>query len=392
MELLPKRAKIMGIDPEKDLESMALVAKLQVVWATTTAYQVAKETDDAEKRVLGMTREMKPADYTVLRLQYEQLVKSKKKKQDLPGKTILENMNQELEDGEFRAPRLIEIPSQAEVEQAIDDRTDSHGVAGFQTSTGIRVSQNIKVKIPPIEDPEEYRTRINLLAAAVEFTKIKNPAYAILETADAEMWSDHKEYILGEKVRLKETKRDNVIIVRKPTWDLVLQYEQAIRQRAAELMNEGTEENGKKPMDIKRAFLAAQKCEETRREHFLDPLHLQQVVGHHKNKTGASFNKFGEEDFPLGKRQRNGKHDKEVRDFASKQGGKPDKGKGKKGKGKGKGGKLPKGVNLANTYQKKQICYGYGTSTCKANKCKMLHICQICFGQHPWMECKRLDE
>ena len=116
LELLPTRATNMGIDPEKDLESMALVAKLQVVWATTTAYQVAKETDDAEKRVLGMTREMKPADYTVLRLQYEQLVKSKKKKQDLPGKTILENMNQELEDGEFRAPRLIEIPSQAEVE------------------------------------------------------------------------------------------------------------------------------------------------------------------------------------------------------------------------------------------------------------------------------------
>ena len=58
LEALPARAKLMGIDPEKDLVSMALVAKLQVVWATTSAYQVARETDDAEKKVLGMAREM----------------------------------------------------------------------------------------------------------------------------------------------------------------------------------------------------------------------------------------------------------------------------------------------------------------------------------------------
>ena len=279
----------------------------------------------------------------------------------------MESMNQELEEGEFRAPRLIEIPSQAEVEKAIEAKTDSQGVAGFQTSTGLRVSQNIKVKIPPIEDPEEYRTRINLLAAAVEFTKIKNPGYAVLATADADMWSDHKEHILGDKVRLKEVKRYNVIIVRRPTWELVLHYEHAIRQRAAEMMNEGTEENGRKPMDIKTAFVAARKCEETRREHFLDPLHLQQIVGQKPNKH-----------------QREQEHERPERK-------KVDKGKEKKGKGKGKGGMLPKGVNLHSLYQKKPICYKYGESKCKSKKCEMLHICQICFEKHPWKACGQIE-
>ena len=197
----------------------------------------------------------------------------------LPGNTILDRMDAELETGEFRAPRPIEIPSKEEVEQAEEDRSDKQGVQAFPVLTAngvVRMTQSIKAKVPPVEDPEEFRTRTDLLATAVEFTKIKNPTNVIIATADKEMWNDHKDYILGTDVRLHEVKDDDdSLVVARPTWGLVMSYEFKVRQKAAELMSG---EHGK-PVDIKAAFRAAQKCSDTRRNYLLERLHLQQVHG-----------------------------------------------------------------------------------------------------------------
>ena len=118
MEAVAKSARLMGLDPTKDLRSMAHIAKLQVVWSNTQAYEVAEERDRAEKRVLGITPSAKPCDYTVVRKQYEERMGKKQKKRLLPGNTVTDRMDAELESGEFRAPKLIEIPSKEEVDRA----------------------------------------------------------------------------------------------------------------------------------------------------------------------------------------------------------------------------------------------------------------------------------
>ena len=66
------------------------------------------------------------------------------------------------------------------------------------------------------------------------------------------------------------------------------------------------------------------------------------------------------------------------------------KGKGEtpKGKGKGKDSKLPNGKTLAASHNGKQICFPYGDNKCKkAAKCTRAHVCQLCFGEHPWKKC-----
>ena len=80
MEAVAKSARLMGLDPTKDLRSMAHIAKLQVVWSNTQAYEVAEERDRAEKRVLGITPSAKPCDYTVVRKQYEERIGNKNRR------------------------------------------------------------------------------------------------------------------------------------------------------------------------------------------------------------------------------------------------------------------------------------------------------------------------
>ena len=93
--------------------------------------------------------------------------------------------------------------------------------------------------------------------------------------------------MLGREVRQKEVKDDAGRVVHTPSWNLVLNFDYALRDRAAELMNEGWDRNDNKPMDIAAAMSAARKCEDTRREHFLDKLHLQ-YIGRGSNGAASS--------------------------------------------------------------------------------------------------------
>jgi len=236
---------------------------------------------------------------------------------------------------------------------------------------------------------KDYRMRIDLLAAATEFSAIKNPQVLALATASREMWDTHKAYILGREVRQKEVKDDQDRVVHTPSWNLVLNFDYAIRARAAEFMNEGSESNGNKPMDIAAAMAAARRCEETRREHFLDKLHLQYIG---RGKTGAdSSQPTG--DTQWGQATKRKKEHEAALKLAKQEKAKiakKEKGDPTKGNGKGKDNKLPNGKTLATTHEGKPICFVYGNSNgnCKSGaKCRRLHVCQLCFGDHPWKEC-----
>ena len=163
----------------------------------------------------------------------------------------------DLATGEFKAPRLIELPSNEEVEKAEDERINAHGIQAFPiiTASGlVKVTTPAKVRIPPVEDTEAFRYRIDLLEMGVDFAKIKNPNHTILSTASKEMWTDHKEHILVDTVLLFETRdEDDTIITGRPSFGLVMSYEYKIRCRAAELMSG---EDGP-PRDMKRAFAEA---------------------------------------------------------------------------------------------------------------------------------------
>ena len=139
----------------KNLAELAQLGKIQTIWNTAKSVTTAEDNDKAEKKVLGISRQLKPTDYTVLKQQFEKKA-GKQKDEMLPGLTILERLDMDLEEGEFRALRLTELPSKKEISDANSEKQDAQGVAITLTASGARIFQSAKIKVPPPRDPEEF--------------------------------------------------------------------------------------------------------------------------------------------------------------------------------------------------------------------------------------------
>ena len=106
----------------------------------------------------------------------------------LPGQSILDAIEAGLEEGEHRAPRLVELPSKHETTLATQGKTDSLGFTMSLSMTGaVKINQPIKVKLKPPVDGCEFRDRIRILWAAYEFMKIRPPLDAVLKTSTKEL-------------------------------------------------------------------------------------------------------------------------------------------------------------------------------------------------------------
>ena len=73
----------------KNLAELAQLGKIQTIWNTAKSVTTAEDNDKAEKKVLSISRQLKPTDYTVLKQQFEKKA-GKQKDEMLPGLTILE--------------------------------------------------------------------------------------------------------------------------------------------------------------------------------------------------------------------------------------------------------------------------------------------------------------
>ena len=143
-----------GLDVDTNLAALAQLGKIQTIWNTAKSVTVAEDNDKAERKVLGISRQLKPTDYTVLKLQFEKKA-GKQNDELIPGLTILEKMELDMEEGEFRALRLTELPSKKEISDTNAEKQDVQGVAMTLTASGARIYQSAKIKVPPPRDPEE---------------------------------------------------------------------------------------------------------------------------------------------------------------------------------------------------------------------------------------------
>ena len=155
------------------------------------------------------------------------------------GTPIIEWLEKEVEEGAYSAPRLNELPSRKEVMEAAANigKQDTLGEVTI-TATGNRINMPSRVKVPMPRNPEELRERLGLLAAGIEFFKIKQPEIKAFQKVNEATWTAHLNYVLGPKVRGKQVHDNEGNVVKSPAWALVLNYEQAIRARASLLMHE----------------------------------------------------------------------------------------------------------------------------------------------------------
>ena len=153
-------------------------------------------------------------------------------------------------------------------------------------------------------------------------------------------------------------------IISAPSMELVLSYEFQIRKQMVKLMNEGE--------TMREALDQAMKDGVVKERFFLTPAAYSALtqMGGKKEKSRSPRRDRGH-------------------------GGQGYYSGGSSGsKGKSKGGKSKKGSKAlhSKTPDGREICYAWNNKDQRCrHKCGRLHVCQICFGQHPAHACKGGD-
>jgi hypothetical protein len=227
-------------------------------------------------------------------------------------------------------------------------------------------------------DPESFRRRIKLLGATYVMALMKNPGNPWLRTSTPEVWQEHVEYILGERVyglRMADASSDI-----KPDWSTVLTYEHELRKESVRLIQyEG--------LDLAAAFTAARRDMEVRERCFTAPSLAGMVRATLQSGRAASSGDHGRaassgdhsggrggRDFSGGKGGRDQGHRGGVRNGA----------KSPKGKGSAKGTK--KGNWHRTTADNRPICFKYNEGLKCDEPCGRAHCCQICLAPHPMVD------
>ena len=81
------------------------------------------------------------------------------------------------------------------------------------------MSQPTKVKLRLPADACEFRDRIRIYWAAIEFLKIKHPLNAAIQTSNKEVWENHVDHMMGDKVKNKEVVAQGGKSRKSPDWN-----------------------------------------------------------------------------------------------------------------------------------------------------------------------------
>ena len=152
---------------------------------------------------------------------------------------------------------------------------------------------------------------------------------------------------------------DRTGVSKKPSWTLVMSFEEAIRKKAAKLMNDSAFSSEGRT-DIALALKTARACNDTKNKFFYGKF-LLEVGTSRRQRSRTPPAKIPKDKVPKDKR-----------------------GGGKKGGGKGQGGKkTPPGnannISLASDFKGQKICFPFNSKKgCNRHKCNMMHVCQIC--------------
>ena len=261
--------------------------------------------------------------------------------------------------------------------------------------------------------PEDYREAIDLIDHAWRLLDLRLPGRAYATGYRRADLDKYMRWLLGEEVARYTTKGSNGRLTDKPTWDLVLEYDRALRQQAAEHM---LEDGDSWPA----ALLRAKDNNTLNMRYFLKPLALDiAVVPHRRQQHDDDRQPRGGARDKGTKGQGNGRDGGRERTPPRRERSQPRK-PPMKGK---KNGKRQRDSDKEDDPRKRQrgaadedmtaskleslkrlrtdlftwrvddkaVCFNFNRHKCtRGDKCNFLHSCGHCGGKHPAMDCNKL--
>ncbi len=305
-----------------------------------------------------------------------------------PSRYYVNRRLRQLETGELRAEKLIEVVTVLEGGDEEDDRE----VDLIVTATALRAQRkNVTVNMP--SNPEQLRHRVDLMQVHWDLVLARHSDRRLFLAYDRGVWDRYVKHLLGEEVYQYRARGQGL------QWNDLLEYDYRIRSKAIEWVNKGEK-------SLTEAINDAMKDPDIKQLHFTLPL----ITSGKRDSAAVQLSPNTESDGRL--QQEIKKLRQEVAALKSKpqqaaasshEGGSPPppkggkKGKGKGGKGKGSAVEAFKAIkakeklltNLPNNGGR--ICYFYNIGHCSnGNACNFQHACVRCGKHgHPVGDCRQ---
>ena len=335
------------IDPAVDPNKNITLARPIVAWEAATQSKDARAKKEAISPVENEPKSLPMSEYLGVRKRFEQQYYALRE-EEIPSKFSLEDMQDQLESGDWRAMSLKEVASRADV----DAETHTWGSLTVGKEGDVKVKKSA-VETPAPKDLEEFRQKLKLLGHHFVFLRMLNPNRKELGDVNPFTFSSYSDYMLSRRVARLEAEDEKGTVLHTPSLQAVLTYDFYVRKKAVELLA------ADKPLAA--ALKSAQEDSVVKERRFTTPLSVSaasQSVGAARSRSPPVHQSASS---------------------ASKGPGQKGK-KGNKGKNKGKG----RGGLFSLTPDGRQICYAYNSQYERCNgSCGRAHVCQMCMGPHP---------
>ena len=343
-----------SLDRDAARHAVEIAALLDAWEAAHTRMQVRHKAE-AEAANANLPIAVNKVEIHDLRRKFEAL-HYKLEEKTMPASGTLEQLFDQIENGEMKVMHLVQFLSREDAE------VDPLG-ATIDKAGNIKVRKGYGETTEP-KSPEEYRQRMKVVMHSYLLAKLKYPHKQSLQDAEPHHFQKFVDYILGDQVYGLKAKDEQGNTVSTPAFSLILHYEHQVRKEMVRLLNEGN--------SLHTALEEARKDGVVKERFFLTPAAMSALANAQKNEDHSYRSRS-----PRGGHR--GWHDK----------GQDRGGYGKGKKGKGKKGKKGDAVIHSKTPDGREICYKWNSQhdRCR-HQCGRLHVCQICFGNHPMHSCK----
>ena len=331
------------------------IAAIIAAWEAAGEWKKTQDKNAAEDAALGRPPVIKMKDFNSAKKSLE-LIYGKQEEEYVPAPALVELKEHEMNELDFSADTLDEVPSILECKGDMD----LEPVLSKQGQMKFRKVQ--KLKNAPPKDPESLRHRLTLLGNTFSLLKLRHTSHKVVSTADQDMWDHYAKYLLGPKVKGLPIKNENGEVVGAVSWVLILSYDYEVRKEMCRLMNE-------QGFDIKAALKKAYSDGDLRQLYFLTPMAVSVNVPTADNQADRGGNGKGM------KRKQPGYDDSRQKSP----------------------GALPAGLLKdlhTKTEDKEDICFGFNNpgERCTTTNCPRWHICRFCRDKaddkrHPFYMC-----
>ena len=352
-------ADVLALDETRDVVE---IASLVDTWESASTRISVRNKAEAEAGVASLPRAVNKVEVQELMVKFQTVHGIKLEDRNTPATSTLEQIFDQIEQGEMKNMSLVQFLSREDAEADILGATVERGTRTLKIKKGYGECQKPR-------SPEEFRKRMAVVSHAYLLAQLKYPQKASLKDLQPQHFLKYLDLLLGDHVLgLKARDKDGAVVA-SPDFDLMLSYDFQIRRQMVKLVNEGT--------NIGEALKEAMTDTTIKERYFLTPNVYSQVT----HSSSSSRGEYTKTDYARSRSPPRPWHSWGGDHYEPSK----SKGKGKKGgKGKGKKGRQ----HRDRTPDGRRICWKRNNPKERCRyQCGRLHVCQICFGSHPAHAC-----